>query len=111
MTLSRYYARAGADKSLIKHVTEELRQSWDPDGEFSAPDGEQDAEAHALAILGILATGADLSRVKGYLRRAEESALGAARTTAEERGALAEKLWRLMLDAAIRNYKADPTAD
>jgi hypothetical protein len=107
VSLSRYYARAGADKVLIRHVAEELQRVWDPNQEFAAPDGESKPESHAKAILGILATGADTAGVKGYLRRAEEDALGAARTNSFERGQLAEKVWRLMLDAAVHSASAE----
>ena len=106
MTLARYYARAGGDRTLIASVAAELRTHWDPDGEFQAPDGEYTAESHALAILGILATGGDTAAVKGYLRRAETAALGAARTTSEQRGAMAEGIWRAMLDTATQMFKA-----
>ena len=81
MTLERSYARAGGDPLLIAWVAAELRASWDPAEEFVAPDGERSATSHALAILGMLATGGDTARVKGYLRRAEVTALGEARTT------------------------------
>jgi hypothetical protein len=106
MTLVRYYARAGGDRSLIAAVAEELRSRWDPDGVFQAPDGEYAAESHALAILGILGTGGNTAAVKGYLRRAEIAALGEPRTTSPERGALAEGIWRAMVDTAIRLSKA-----
>ena len=102
MTLARYYARAGGDRSLIAWVAAELRSRWDPDGEFQAPDGEQAAESHALAILGILATGGNTAAVKGYLRRAEIGALGEPRTSSEQRGAMAERIWSAMVDTAIR---------
>jgi len=48
--------------------------------------------------------------VKGYLRRAEEAALGEARTTSQERGAMAEWIWRAMVDTAVRmsNAAGDP---
>lgn len=111
MRLSQSYARGGSNKVLIRRVAEELRRTWDPNQEFTAPDGESDPESHAMAILGILATGADTNGVKGYLRRAEEEALGAARTTSFERGELAQRIWRLMLDAAVQNASAeDPDA-
>ena len=102
MTLARYYARAGGDRALIASVAAELRTRWDPDSEFQAPDGEHAAESHALAILGILATGGNTAAVKGYLRRAETAALGEPRTTAPERGALADGLWRAMVETAVR---------
>jgi len=105
--LNRYYARAGSDKVLIRQVAEELQRIWDPKEEFAAPDGECAPESHAKAILGILATGADTAGVKGYLRRAEEGALGVARTTSFERRELAERLWRLMIDAAVRSASAE----
>lgn len=111
MTLGRHYARAGADQDLIREVADELGRSWDPREEFAAPDGDCSAEAHARAILGMLATGADFPIVKGYLRRAEEAALGEARTTSAERRELVEKLWRMMADVAIHNYKEDPGGD
>ncbi len=102
MTLARYYARAGGDRALIASVAAELRTRWDPHGDFQAPDGEYSAESHALAILGILATGGDTAAVKGYLRRAEAAALGEPRTTSQERGAMAEGIWRAMVDTAVR---------
>ena len=48
--------------------------------------------------------------MKGYLRRAEEAALGEARTTSQERGAMAEWIWRAMVDTAVRmsNAAGDP---
>jgi hypothetical protein len=107
MTLTRYYARAGGDRTLIALVAAELRSRWDPNGEFQAPDGERAAESHALAILGILATGGDTAAVKGYLRRAEADALGEPRTMSPERGELAESIRRAMIDAAILMSKAD----
>lgn len=106
MTLARYYARAGGDRTLIASVAAQLRSRWDPDGEFEAPDGERAAESHALAILGMLATGGNTAAVKGYLRRAEADALGEARTTSHERGALADEIWRAMVDTAVRISKA-----
>jgi hypothetical protein len=102
MTLARYYARAGGDRTLIASVAADLRSRWDPDGEFQAPDGQYAAESHALAILGILATGGNTAGVKGYLRRAETAALGETRTTSPERGAMAEGIWRAMVDTAVR---------
>ena len=106
MTLARYYARAGGDRTLIATVAAELRSRWDPDGEFQAPDGESAAESHALSILGILATGGDTAGVKGYLRRAEIAALGEPRTTSPERGAMAEWIWHAMVDTAVRMSNA-----
>jgi hypothetical protein len=107
MTLARYYARAGGDRLLIATVATELRTRWDPRGEFQAPDGEYAPESHALAILGILATGGDTAAVRGYLRRAEMTALGDARTTSPERGVLAEYIWRAMVDTAVHMSKAE----
>ena len=101
MSLGRYYARAGADPVLIQAVATELRARWDPAGEFAAPDEERDPDAHARAILGMLATGADIAAVMGYLRRAEEAVLGVPRSTAHERHALAERIWRRMVDRAV----------
>ena len=106
MTLARYYARAGGDRVLIASVATQLRSRWDPDEEFKAPDGERAAESHALAILGILGTGGNTAAVKGYFRRAEIDALGEPRTTSPERGALADEIWRAMVDTAVRISKA-----
>jgi hypothetical protein len=102
MTLARHYARAGGDRALIASVAADLRSRWDPSGEFQAPDGEKAPESHAIAILGILATGGNTAAVKGYLRRAETTALGEPRTTSQERGAMAEGIWRAMVDTAVR---------
>lgn len=101
MSLLRYYARVGGDQRVINAVAGELRAKWDPTGEFEAPDGTRWPEAHAAAILGMLAAGDDTAGVKGYLRLAEEAALGTARSTSRERGDLAEGIWRLMVDAAV----------
>ena len=106
MTLARYYARAGGDRTLIAAVAAQLRSRWDPDAEFQAPDGEYAAESHALAILGMLATGGNTAAVKGYLRHAETASLGEPRTTSPERGALASEIWRAMVDTAVRLSKA-----
>ena len=103
MHLGRVYARAGADPALIAEVAALLHTRWDPDGEFAAPDGSQQPEAHARTILGILATGADTAGVMGYLRRAGEVALGTPRTTGRERSALAKAAWRAMLDSVARS--------
>ena len=105
MGLGRYYARAAGDPRLIADVATMLRTEWDPAGEFQAPDGTCRPEAHAAAILGILSTGAHMAGVKGYLRRAEEAALSAARSSSADRGKLAETIWRLMLDAAVQASK------
>jgi hypothetical protein len=107
MSLLRYYARAAGDPHLISSVAAKLRAEWDPAAEFEAPDGTRRPEAHAAAILGILATGANTAGVKGYLRRAEETALPAARSSSTERGDLAEGIWRLMLDAAVLASQAE----
>jgi hypothetical protein len=108
MSVLRYYARAAGDPRLIVSVAAKLRAEWDPAAEFEAPDGTRRPEAHAAAILGILATGANTAGVEGYLRRAEEAALSAARSSSKARGDLAEGVWRLMLNAAVQ---ASKTAD
>lgn len=102
MSLLRYYARAAADPRVIGAAAAKLREDWDPGGEFDAPDGSRRPEAHAAAILGILGTGADMARVSGYLRRAEEAVLAAARSTSDQRRDLGTAIWRMMLDAAIQ---------
>src|SRR5689334_4071492 len=107
MSLLRYYARAAGDPHLISSVSAKLHAEWDPAGEFEAPHGTRRPEGHASAILGMLATGANTAGVKGYLRRAEETALPAARSSSTERGDLAEGIWRLMLDAAVLASQAE----
>ena len=107
MSLLRYYARAAGDPRLVASVAAKLHAEWDPAAEFEAPDGTRRPEAHAAAVLSILATGANTAGVKGYLRRAEEAALSATRSSSKERGDLADKIWRLMLDAAVQASKAD----
>ena len=102
MSLLRYYARAAGDPRLISSVAVKLRDAWDPAAEFEAPDGTRRPEAHAAAVLGILATGANTAGVKGYLRRAEEAALSDARSSSKARGDLADGIWRLMMDAAVQ---------
>lgn len=97
----RFYARVAADPALVARVARELA-AWDPRGEFRAPDDETSPASHANAILGILSAGGHTAAVKGYLRRAESSALGEPRTTSEERGQFAERIWRIMVDAAVQ---------
>jgi hypothetical protein len=53
----------------------------------------------------MLATGGNTAGVKGYLRRAEEAALGTARSSSLQRGDLSTKIWRLMQDAAVKTAK------
>jgi mannose-6-phosphate isomerase-like protein (cupin superfamily) len=96
----RYYARAASDPALVAKVAADLAQ-WDAAGEFLAPDDSADPASHAQAILGILAAGGQLSAVIGYLRHAEMNTLGQPRTTADERNARAERIWRWMMEAAI----------
>ena len=107
MTQARFYARAGGDPALIAAVTHELESHWDPRSEFEAPDGKHLAASHAAAILGMLTADGSPVAVKGYLRRAEEAALGEARTTSSERAELAGKIWRMLVDHAIAAAKND----
>ena len=107
MSLLRYYTRASGDPQLVASVAAKLQAEWDPATEFEAPDGTRRPEAHAAAVLGILATGANTAGVKGYLRRAEEAALPAARSTSRQRGDLAEAIWRLLVDAAVQASKRE----
>jgi hypothetical protein len=111
MSLSRYYARAGGDPVLIALVARDLAARWDPQREFESPSGESDPDAHAKAILAILATGADFAAVAGYLRRAEETALGTARSDGHLRHDLAHTIWRAMVDAAVEAARHAPDAD
>lgn len=111
MTLARAYARAGSDPALIAAVAAYLKQSWDPAGEYVAPDGERGAVSHAVTILGILATGGDTARVKGYLRQTELATFGHTRTTSETRGTIAETIWRWMVDAATHHVRHDERDD
>ena len=104
---ARYYARAGGDPALIAAVAQKLEAVWDPHGEFEAPDGKRLATSHAAAILGMLAADGSPAAVKGYLRRAEEAALGEARTISGERAALADEVWRMLVDHAIAAAKRD----
>jgi len=82
------HARAAANPDLVARVAELLTAFWDPREEFDAPNGSSSSEAHARAALGILAAGGPAADVMGYLRRAEEAALGAPRTTGRDRWAI-----------------------
>jgi hypothetical protein len=85
---------------MIDRVARLLQEEWDPAGEFVAPDGSRSPVSHAQTILAMFAPGGDVVSVMGYLRRAEEASLGAARTGSPQRGDLARRIWRLLLDAA-----------
>lgn len=91
-------ARAGGNPELVRRVAELLALRWDPDAEFATPDGDPHPEAHAATVLGILAAGGRRAEVVGYLRRAEESALGAVRSTGATRWEVAEAIRTLVLD-------------
>jgi hypothetical protein len=99
----KHYARAAADPHVIAEVAQQLAATWDPAGEFRAPDGERTALSHARTIVGILGTGQNEAAVMGYLRFAEEAALGEARSTGQQRSAIAKAAWRVMSRAAIRS--------
>ena len=107
----RAYARAASDPRVIAEVAAQLAATWDPAGEFTAPDGDRTAEAHARTIVGILGTGQNEAAVMGYLRHAEAEALGEPRSTGHQRHAIAKAAWRVMSEAAIRTAtgKARPT--
>lgn len=98
----KHYARAGGDRLVIDEVAALLFERWDAAREFEAPDGSHEPHAHAVTVLGILATGPDTARVAGYLRRAEESALGTPRTTPEERRVLSHAALELLKRGAER---------
>ena len=102
MTDISYYARAAADPKVIAEVARLLAANWDPNGEFTAPDGEREIESHARAVVGILGTGQNEAAVMGYLRYSEEQALGVAQSTGEGRNAIAKAAWRVMSAAAIQ---------
>ena len=88
------HARAAANPELVARVAEVLATYWDPANEFRAPDDSTSSEAHARAVLGILAAGGPAADVMGYLRRAEAATLGAPRTTGRERWAIASAIER-----------------
>ena len=92
---------------LLQRAAELLAGRWDPNAEFeppslyldaagnpTAPDDRRAARAHAEVILAMYAAGSPQTELVGYLRRAKEAALGRARTTANERWALASIVWR-----------------
>ena len=106
MSPIRNYAQAAGDPAVISTVASLLARRWDPAGEFSAPDGTREVEAHARALLGILGTGPNTAAAKGYLRRAEEAALGTARSTSAERHAIAEAIRLAMVDATVAGRRA-----
>ena len=91
------------DHTLLQRVAELLAARWDPNAEFATPSlyldaagnpttpEDRSARAHAEVILAMYAAGGPETDVVGYLRRAEEAALGSARTTANERWAPAAR--------------------
>lgn len=111
MTQARDYVRASAKPSVVHAVAALLRTDWDPRAEFRAPDGELSPDAHARTILAILATGADTANVAGYLRRAEVDTLGQPRSDASARSELANRIWRLLLDAAVADHSLADNAN
>ena len=88
------HARAAGNPELVARVAELLATYWDPAEEFRSPDDSTSSEAHARAVLGILAAGGPAADVMGYLRRAEVATLSAARTTGRERWAIASVIER-----------------
>lgn len=106
----RHYARAGGNAEAIAQVASLLATRWDPNGELVAPDNTRDARSHAVTVLGILATGPDIARVRRYLRAAEERAWTVARTTSHERHQLAEEALAVLRDAAEKAAAAERTA-
>ena len=109
MSVNRYYARAGGDATAIAQVASLLVMRWDPEGELVAPDSTCDPRAHAVTVLGILATGPDTARVMRYLREAEERAWGEPRTTGPERHAIARDALVVLREAAERMAAAQGT--
>jgi hypothetical protein len=103
-------ARAGGNLALVTTVARLLAARWDPTGEFATPDGADTPEAHAAAVLGILAAGGRRAEVVAYLRRAEEAALGAPRSTGELRWALTEEIKALVLDTPVSGEPSAPPA-
>ena len=88
------HARAAANPELVARVAEVLAAYWDPAHEFRAPDDSTSSEAHARAVLGILAAGGPAADVMGYLRRAEAAALDTPCTSGRERWAIATVIER-----------------
>ena len=70
-----------------------LAEHWDRTARFQAPNGACDATSHARAILAIFAGGGPPAQAIGYLRHAEEEALGAPVSTGQERGAMVDLIW------------------
>ena len=101
MSDARFYSRAVGDPAVIADVARVLADQWDPAGRFEAPDGTRSPESHARAVLGILGTGFDLAAVSGYLRRAEEAALGAAESDGRVRRTVGRAVWDRLCAAAI----------
>jgi hypothetical protein len=91
-------ARAGANPEVVRRVAAILAERWDPAGELAAPGGARTPEAHAAAVLGIIAAGGRPTEVVGYLRRAEEDAYVLPRSTGAARRALAEAIEAVVLE-------------
>ncbi len=98
---------SGQELALLHRVAELLAAYWDPQAEFAAPavylnaagspvtpGDRRAAMAHGEVILAMYAAGGPQADVVGYLRHAEEEALGRARTTTGQRWALAAVIWR-----------------
>jgi hypothetical protein len=98
---------SGQNAALLHRVSELLAAHWDPRAEFLGPPTYLNAsgdivspeqprmpETHAEVVLALYAAGGPQADVVGYLRRAEEAALGRARTNTGQRWALAALIWR-----------------
>lgn len=100
------FALAVEDPAVLAKAAALLASKWDPQAEFPAPDGSRNAEAHAAAVIGMLAGGPDTARVAGYLRWCEEQAIGTARSDRTLRWELANDIWAMLVDAAAAAYVA-----
>lgn len=109
MSIPPFYGRAAFSPDVIRQVEAVLKRAWDANGELIRAAEVADPHdyarprtltAYATAVCALLGAGGSEAQVCGYLRREEEALLGAARTIAQERGAIAGAAWRIVRGVA-----------
>ena len=105
MPFPEYLGRAAGSPLVIAQVEAVLARAWDPDGELVKAAMSVNPSDHgrlrtlaefAAAVCGMLGAGGSEAEVSGYLRREEEAVWEEARTTGDQRAAIAGAAWRIV---------------